>query len=155
MNEIHDAIATRLDRLADLERKAEKLRDELAALKKAADILGVNVQTSLSPTIANPSKRGGKPVGAISKSWRAVLEYLAANGDRHSLADVKAVADLYDLKGELSSVRDRLRNFALNGFIIKNPDDTYSVTQEAVEKFGFSNATKEIAAPSEEGAAQS
>jgi hypothetical protein len=153
MASIISAIADRQRRLADLTREVEAVRDDLAALTRAAQIMGLEpIADQPSRPLGDEPRRGGKPRGAISVKWREILRELHSLGGKHTPADIAALANLKGENLAPSSVRDRLRNLANSGFLERFDDGKYAVATKAVEQFGMDIPKKE-APPSSEGGA--
>jgi hypothetical protein len=144
---ITSAIADRDRLIADLERQVEQARAERATLVKAAALMGLVPEVVDGGEESAHPKRGGKQPGAISQKWREVLGTLAASPAANSYEDIRAAANLHDMDVEMGSVRERVRKFIDFGYLMKNPDGKFSVTVDAVRKFGLS---KTDAAPTQE-----
>ena len=137
-----------LDKLiADEKQALATLAEQYAAQKIKVDAL--LAAAAARPAIASPSSQkssgssGGKPKGAISVAWRKVLERALQLNQRFSYQDVQRVYRLEHEKTlELSSIRDRVRNFIELGYIDGTPEDGFLVTELAVSKFNFSKPAK-------------
>ena len=140
MESLPAAIAARQKQLEALDRQRDTLQQDIAALARAATILGVSKPEAIehiSPLRLNPARRPGKPMGAISQQWRAILGYLASSGPTHTLADIKAAAELHGVPAEMSTIRDRARNLLKSDYLTKQDNGTFAVTAQAITRFGL------------------
>ena len=129
-------------RAALLKNEAEIAVLELAARLRpvaAASIAMVDVdkRDALRTTGATPRHGGGRKPGDISHAWRRVLAGMNSQEGRLSYDRITALTAQYGLKVTLSSVRDRVRNFLATGLVEGDPENGFAVTQDAVERFGF------------------
>jgi hypothetical protein len=146
MDALDKIIAERRDEVSSLQLRMVALTAELAALELAARLRpGASSRVHPSrPAISALEKpaAGGRRPGDISHTWRGVLKGVY---DLDMPVNHEMVAEIAKERGIIvaaASVRDRVRNFIKNGLMI-GTNDGFTVTQDAVERFGF---TKENAA---------
>lgn len=151
MDALDKIIAERRDEVSGLQSRMVALTAELAALELAARLRpGASSRVHSSrPAITEPEKpaAGGRRPGDISHTWRGILKGVY---DLDMPVDYEMVAEIAKERGIIvapASVRDRLRNFIKNGLMVAT-NDGFTVTQDAVERFGFTkeNAAKQGAA---------
>ena len=143
---IDAAIKLREQELADAERRVEQLRAELATLIRAAEIMTGMVGAASSLTMVARSalpapmmssvteplpRRGRKPVGAISRSWRLLLGAMAELGHPFSLEELQHTAKLGGLEMSPQSIRDRVRRYTAQGLLEQVERGRYQVTDKA------------------------
>ena len=138
------AVMDALDKMIAEETQALGLLAERYAAQK------IKVEALLAAAAARPvaqatqgpktkASAGGKPKGAISVAWRTVLEKAYRMGRRFAYDDVQIIYTMEHEKAlELSSVRDRVRNFIEWGFVEGTPETGFTVTDLAVSRFNFS-----------------
>ncbi len=153
-------MADALEKLIDDETAAlETVRSQITTLREqervqAAKVLALQEAARLRPITpkngssrANATVRRGKPKGAISEAWRNALRRIHSTGTRLSY---DAIAELYSFgTGEtanMASVRDRIRSMVKSGLIDGNPQEGFTVTEDAAKRFGFANENGEAEA---------
>jgi hypothetical protein len=137
---IISAIADRQKRLEALARENDLLLKELETLIHAAKLIGVPVDAPEHQAPAQaPARRGvgGKKPGTISTVWRKVLGELCDGDKTHTLADIKAASEMHGVEAAMPGIKERIRRFIEQGYLLKHEDGTYSVTDEAVRKFSL------------------
>lgn len=122
---------------------------EIAALERAASLRPLQRRERPSrPGPARPegeSQRRGRQRGAISHEWRSILAELYRRGVRSSYPEIRAAAAEAGLSLELSSVRDRVRNFCGANLMEGDPESGFAVTDLAADRFGFEPRSNERA----------
>ena len=87
---------------------------------------------------------GGKPVGSISMKWRKVLASFYRDGARFSDTDVvlreKAINGR-DVRAR--AVRRLFDGYVSHGFLTRDSNGEYQVTNSAAERFGFTRLSAE------------
>lgn len=140
MDALDQLIASETQSLADLLTRYNSQKIKVDALMAAAAARPAARPNQVSK--ATPSS-GGKPKGAISVAWRVVLEKAYQLGRAVSYQDVQTLyAQEHGKERDLSSIRDRIRNFIESGFITGTPETGFTVTDVAVAKFSFSKPTQ-------------
>ena len=100
------------------------------------------------PTDFLPSRKGaGRRAGDISKEWREILSEIYKQSSPQTYEDIADIAEMLGSNVQLSSVRDRVRNLLKSNFLSGDLENGFIVTQNAVERFGFTNEN----APSTDG----
>lgn len=124
---------------------------ELSRLQGAVSAQKIKVDALLSAAAARPATKslssaakpvkstGGKPKGAISGLWRKILNAAYQTGRAQSYQDMRALYELeHGSAPDMSSIRDRMRNFVELGLVIGTPEVGFTVTEFAASKFSFS-----------------
>jgi hypothetical protein len=125
----------------------------LQTLKYAASLRPISMQNQKNDLLRehqkNSSRRSGKPPGSISMAWRKVLAQMLEINRPMKYDEIQKMADLFDIKIGLPSVRDRMRIFEQKGYVTGDAADGYSVAQKAIEKFYLinTNAAPDAEAP--------
>ena len=145
-----------LDKLI-IEKRADGQSLREALMKNEAEIAVLELAARLRPASARvhaprvdvaggderrtssvPSRHGGgRKQGDISHVWRGVLAGMYAHNGRLSYERIHAVTAVTGLDITLASVRDRVRSFIATGLVEGDPEIGFAVTQDAVERFGF------------------
>ena len=123
---------------------------ELARLHNAVNAQKIKVDALMAAATARPAARpvqearppvkssGGKPKGAISSLWRKILKAAYQSGKAQSYQEMRAIYEKeHGSAPDLSSIRDRMRNFIEWGFVEGTPDTGFTVTEVAAKKFSF------------------
>lgn len=87
---------------------------------------------------------GGKPVGSISMNWRKVLASFYQDGARFSDADVvlrEKALNGRDVRAR--AVRRLFDGYVSLGFLDRDSDGAYQVTENAALRFGFTRTSAE------------
>ena len=143
MDALEKLIADKIRRRDELDREQLTLVAEIDALQLAArlrpahqrqDMVGRGEPKAIS---AQPRSGGGRKPGDISHSWRRVLGAMHVFGEPHSYDSIADIAKRQGLDISISSVRDRVRNLVSTGLVEGDSDTGFTVTQDAVERFGF------------------
>lgn len=137
MPSISSAISQRRRRLSELEAERERILKEIDTLINAAALLGEAIDTVTPPMDRTEDvvRRGGKPPGAISGRWKAVLGDLLPAGTSHTIEDILAAAQIRDPSTESSAVKERVRKFLEFGHLQRSEDNRYTVSPEAIARF--------------------
>jgi uncharacterized coiled-coil protein SlyX len=149
------AVMDALDNMISEKRaEAERLREQVRVLEAELAALQLAAQLRPAPTSKRPAKAarsgGGRRPGDISRDWRAILGAIYSRGNAVSYEDVAAVAAEQGNDLAPSSVRDRVRNMVKTGLMEGNPQDGFTVTEDAAERFDFAKENEGAAAPSDD-----
>lgn len=142
-----------------------KTEDDLAALIKAAAILGIAVPdgdvTGYDAPDEDPEPTGeaerhgrGRKPGAISMEWRGVLQEMYFRGGRFDYPTIHDLTRNHGIQVEMSSTRERVRRFIEQGYLSGHADIGFSVTLEAAERFGFAHREEAPADSHPQGASE-
>lgn len=142
MDALDKIIAERRTEVSTLQSRINAINTELAALELAARLRPATSTRSAAPrpVVSTSGKRplGGRRPGDISHTWRGILKGVY---QLDMPVDYEMVAEVAKERGIIlapSSVRDRVRNFIKNG-LMEADKDGFTVTQNAVERFGFTD----------------
>lgn len=143
MDALEKLIADKIRRRDELERERLTLVAEIDALQLAArlrpapqrqDMVG---RAEPKATPVQSRSGGGRKPGDISHSWRRILAVVHKQGGPVGYDRIADIAAGMGAEITLSSVRDRVRNLVSTGLVEGDPDTGFTVTQDAVERFGF------------------
>ena len=138
-------ITERRKREAALEMELASLRDEIFALEKAEAILGGQILVidpkGIQADHAKP-KNGGKPAGAISHKWREVMSVISMTGESYTIEEIQKIAIRAGLEIELSSVKQRVKNFVDYNYMRQVDPGKFAVTEVAIDRFDLDDITK-------------
>lgn len=134
-----------IDKRAERDAYAEKVRlldAQIAAFETAArlrppPVANARSETGRRTSSARPSGGGRKP-GDISHVWRGILQDTVSLGRRAAYEDILSIAENRGNALVLSSVRDRVRNLISTGLMEGDTSAGFLVTDEAIQRFGFS-----------------
>lgn len=149
---IEDEIRTRNEEIAMLERRIEILRAQIdafeLALQYASPAVPPPTKRSAAHSYPAPSSsgsyRGGRQQGAISNRWKANLRELLRFGRPVTVEDIAGVVAANETRVIRPAEARRLfEGYAGLGYVIANADGSYSITDEAIEKFGLRAAEME------------
>jgi hypothetical protein len=139
-------MADKLDRLiADKRREVGHVKEQIERLGRdlaiaEAALSAFETAAAMRPASEDVPRRGRQP-GAISKEWRDVLGEVyvctALIQSTVSYQDVYQLAVKLDLQTDLANVRDRVRAFVNAGLMVGDPEIGFTVSTDAVERFGF------------------
>ena len=144
MDLLASEIETKKAEIAALKSRLHLLEIELAAFVRAAELRPASQpENPASLSYASkvlldqsPVRRGGKPPGSISMDWRKVLGDIYAR--EFTFLDFSESASARGIGTSDSNLRDRLRYFIANGFVVENKmTGHFMVTPEAGERFGL------------------
>ena len=144
--------------------KAKMLRDELAVIDAEVRgmemVLGTEAARTVDPAPVRRApynrtrvsgRSGGKQPGALSVRWQAVLEQLyQSNNWFNDQTVVEYVDILENRKMKPTEVRRLFAGYEQHGYVIRRADGTYSITEQASQRFGFKKLTG--TSPNENGA---
>lgn len=146
MDQIDSLLSDKRSKISDLERALETERAELRGMEALASALGSGAKTYIARTLpnnrtSNSGKMGGsgrKP-GAISKRWRAVLKtlYTIDQGWFSAETVVATVSILERRDIRPAEVRRIFDGYIQHGYVVKNDEGLYRVSEQAVQKFGL------------------
>ena len=137
MDALDKLIATEAKALADLSASYNAQKIKVDALMAAAAARPAPQANRLQDS--QPKSGAGKPKGAISVAWRMALEKLYQSEQPATYLDFQhAYEAANDKKLDMSSIRDRVRNFVATSLLTGDPENGFSVTDIAVTKFSFS-----------------
>ena len=149
MDDLDKAIAEKRRERDDAKAALERLAVELAMLEHAATlrpaITAIRVgRREPAPGNARASGRSsGRQPGSISADWQAVLRAMNATAQPHFYLSIADIAARNRINASPGSVRDRVRNFVKSGFLVGTPETGFTVTQAAIDRFGFQKETAE------------
>lgn len=160
---IEDEIRVRKEEIATLERRIELLRAQVDAFELAlqyvappAPSVTTNAEMHSRQHIKKDgSYRGGRQQGAISNRWKTNLGDLLRLGRPVTVEDIAAVVAANEKDRQPirpAEARRLFGGYADLGYVIENTDGSYSITEEAIEKFGL--RTSEMETPPEGGASE-
>ncbi len=86
---------------------------------------------------ATQSKRGGRQLGAISQTWRAILRECYEEGKTFSSSDLVGIADGHNLKISAKNAQAQMTKYSVLGYIGVLGPDRWRVTDSAARRFGF------------------
>lgn len=134
MDELDREIEGARRRRDEARRLLEQLETEVRILERAASL---RPAVSVGQDTETPTRKGGKPPGAISMAWRKVLATLNALEVHLSPEVYFEEATRQGLETSIASVRDRLKFFESQGYVSGNQLMGYRVTAHAREKLGL------------------
>lgn len=138
MDALDKMIGEKRAEVSELQARVDVLRAELAALEMAAKLRPSSSAAQSRGGYAAPKRSGGgRRPGDISHEWRGILEGVYRLG---MAVDYEMIAEIADERGSklaMSSVRDRVRNLTRTGLMAGDTTQGFVVTEDAVERFGF------------------
>jgi hypothetical protein len=151
MDALERMISEKRSEVAALLTRAELLKAELSALELAARLRPA--WTTKAPQRHDDAKParvgGGRKPGDISHDWRGIL------GDVYRLGmavDYEMIAEVAKDRGTelaMSSIRDRVRNLTRTGLMEGDTQRGFSVSEDAVKRFGFTKENDGRSVPSD------
>jgi len=157
-DELSEDAAKHMSRVAELRRKLEQEEDALQlsearrdAFREAMKLAGVWKESSPAdeePPVENPpapGRRGGRQPGAITEVWKARLRYFYEEQAEFNVSAVIGyIRDIEraDSAPPPSEIARILSNHVKFGYLQPMPLDTYRVTEEAAQKYGFQRPKK-------------
>lgn len=134
-------MADKLDKLIAEKREAvRRLSEIVSGYQQDLYFAEVELKALEAAAIARPAaevvKRKGRQPGAISKEWRDVLRMMASAGPADYVL-ILALANEVGIEGDMANVRERVRTFVRNGLLKGTPEQGFTVTAEAWERFGW------------------
>jgi hypothetical protein len=151
MDALDKLIADESNELSRLQAAVKAQQIKVDALRLAASARPIaTAETSIGIGTKPKSAAKGKPQGAISKVWRDVFHSLFQGSDAFSYGIIsKIYTATTDSVVTMAAIRDRVRRFVEQGFLVGNPETGFTLTPLAISKFGL---TKD--SPNENGAAE-
>ena len=146
-----DIIKAKRADIVERERAIELEKAELAGMEMMANLFGAPKRAASNRVViegsgaTKPSR--GRQSGAISKRWRAVLEYaILAEPEWLSPEDFVPIIKLLEGRDVTApQVRRILEGYTNHGFVEQNIERKFRVTDIAREKFGLKESGARVA----------
>lgn len=125
-------------RLADAELRLS-VYEEAARLRPAGAAQGTVAVRPAVVVRAEPSKRGGRKPGAISRKWQTILRGVTAHYPLGATpADIASFGDAAGLPNlKPKDARQQAEKYVSIGYMERVADDSYRVTTMACDRYGL------------------
>jgi hypothetical protein len=142
MDDLDDEIREKQKQREEIRRQLESLDQEIRLLSRAASLRPARARRPAEPPVGfvgflPAKKRLGKPAGAISMPWRAVLRGIYATDRKVSVEDLLERAQSARIQTKIANVSARARDFVARGYLEGSISDGFVVTEKAASRFGF------------------
>jgi hypothetical protein len=106
--------------------------------KTVSELRSLELAASLRPGSKSESAKTGKPEGAISLKWRAVMREIVRTGNQYrSVDEIIKIARKSSFTPSDNATAYRFGRYEERGFVEKNKENEFRVSPKAIERFNL------------------